>query len=56
MDGRADKLEEVNIAFSNFANAPKNQFTMTPKYHISRVTAKLDGICSITQNLFPYIS
>ena len=49
-DGRADKHEEVNIAVGNFANAPKNQFTMTPKYHITRVTAKLNGICSITQN------
>ena len=50
MDGGADREEEVNITFGNSANAPKNQFTMSPKCHISRMTAKLNGICSITQN------
>jgi hypothetical protein len=52
MDGRFEGQTDMErlVSLGNFATAPKNQFTVTPKHHISRVTAKLDGICSITQN------
>jgi hypothetical protein len=46
--GQTD-MTKLIVAFGNFANVPKNQFTITQKCHTTRVTAKLDYICSITQ-------